>query len=279
MLIMIIFFLVFQGLGCNYPIDPGSECKGKDTRTVLGEFSMVWIWIALTVFFIFGLIVSIIRDIMPKIPRTDVAERYYTGESRNIARFIIEEYLVTGWFVSKTEWRFTNTSRWCLILLIVYTDMLITGILYEQDYDNPDNFKSRDFVYGFVSTMITFLFYLVAYFLLRIREKHEEFLWRKVFGFVFTALVFIVTTIFVFVFTYKVHDDHDQDFTRLVDHWMSAFGYSMLLEVLISENIRLLTRTVIIWSKKMLPEEPMQTNIELSSIERNKNPYEQESFD
>lgn len=276
---MIVFFLPVLSMACNYPIDPDSECTGKDTRTVLGEFSMIWIWISLTVTFIFGLMISVIRDIMPKIPRTDVSNRFYTGESRNIGRFIIEEGLLTGWIVSKTEWRFTYTSRWCLILLIVYTDMLMTGILYQRDYDSPDEFKSRDFVYGFVSMMITFSFFLISYFLLRIREKDEGFLWRKIFGFIFVALMAIICTIFIFVFTYQVHDDNDQDYTRLVDHWMSAFGYSMLLEVLISENIRLITRAVLIWSKKVSSEEPIQTNIELSSIERHKNPYENESFD
>jgi peptidoglycan/LPS O-acetylase OafA/YrhL len=156
--------------------------------------------------------------------------------------------------------------------------MLITGILYDQDYEDPNTFKSRDFVYGFVSMIITSLFYLIGYFLLRIREKDEGFLWRKVFGYVFVGLMFGICTIFVFVFTYKVHDDTDTDFTRLVDHWMAAFGYSMLLEVLVSENIRVLTRTAILWSKRFDPEEPMQTNIELSSIDRHK-AYEIESFD
>jgi hypothetical protein len=276
---MIFFFLVYGTYACNYPIDPDSSCNGRDTRTVLGEFSMIWMWISLTTVSVFGLIISIIRDIVPKQARTDNLDRYHTGESKSICRFMVEEYLLSGWFVTKTQNRFTVTSRWCLIIQIIFTNILITGILYDQDYDDPNNFKSRDLVYGFVSTFITFLFYLIGYFLLRIRFENEGFLWRKAFGFAYTGVMYSVCTIFVFVFTYKIHDDTDTDFTRLVDHWMGAFGYSMLFEVLISENARVVTRAGIIWSKRFDPEEPMQTNIELSAIERRKGTYENESFD
>ena len=107
---IILLLLPIICLSCHYPIKP-EDCIGKDTRTILGEFSMIWVWISASFLFFFGLIISIIRDIIPSQPRTDTSDRYETGESRNIARFLIEEYLVTGWIVSKTQRRFSNTSR------------------------------------------------------------------------------------------------------------------------------------------------------------------------
>lgn len=273
---MHIFFLIQLCAGCNYSIDPGSDCVGKDTRTVLGEFSMIWIWIAVTISFIFGLIISIIRDIVPRPQRTDTSERYYTGESKSIIRFLIEEYLLTGWIVSKNQRRFTNTSRWCIIILIIYTEMFITGAFYERDYENPQDFVSRDFIYGLIATVITFFFYLSSYYLLVIRLDDYRITIKRIAGYALVGIMSLVCLIFVFIFTYQMHDDTDVNYTRLVDHWLSAFGYSLLMEVLVSENIRIVTRAVLIWSKRFNPEEPMQTNIEMSYVEKRKYTIESE---
>lgn len=262
---------------CNYPISPGGDCIGRDTRTVLGEFSMIWLWIALTVVFFFGFIISVIRDIIPRPKRSDTSDRYFTGESRNVVRFLIEEYLITGWMVSKTEKRFSNTARWALITTIIYTEMLITGALYERDYSNPSSFTSRDFVYGMVSTAITFFFYLVGYYLLVNRESDGKFSIRHLFGYIFTGIMTASCLIFVFVFTYQVHDDVNVNYTNLVDHWLSAFGYSILLEALVSENIRIITRAILIWSKKFNPEEALPTIMEMPSMDRRKD-YEDDDY-
>ena len=51
-----------------------------------------------------------------------------------------------------------------------------------------------------------------------------------------------------------------------------------MLEMLVSENVRVITRAAIIWSRKFKAEEPLHTNIEMSSIERPKGIYEVEDF-
>jgi hypothetical protein len=258
--------------GCSYSIEIGAECVGKDTRTVMGEFTMVWIWIVLTVLSLACLLISIIRDIVPRPVRTDISERYDTGESRNVVRFMVEEYLMTGWVVSKTQKRFSSTGRWSLIMLIIYSEIFVSALLYGNNYDDPKEFNNKDFLYGMVCTVIGFLYYLIGYYLLLLRDKDKR--WRYVLGYILVTVNFILATSFLFVYTYKFHTNTDLDYTHLVNGWASCFGYSILLEFLISENIRLIARAVIIWSNKFDPDEPMHTNIELSSIERPKNSFE-----
>ena len=60
----------------------------------------------------------------------------------------------------------------------------------------------------------------------------------------------------------------------MVNDWLKSFGYCVLLEMLVSENIRIVCRAILIWAKRFDPEEVLHTNIELSSIERPKNDYE-----
>ena len=259
---MLYLILPQLALGCNYPISPGGDCIGSDTRTVLGEFGMVWVWIPITFLFFFGFTISVVRDIIPRPDRTDNSDRYFTGESRNLARFFLEEYLLTGWFVTKFQKRFTNTSRWCLITTIIYTDMLITGLLYQRDYSNPDAFQSRDFVFGMVSTAITFSVYLIQYLCLVIRQPGDSCNWRHFIGYGITGAITAACLIFVFVFTYKAHDDTNTDHTNLINHWLAAFGYALLLEMLVSENVRLITRGILIWTKRFDPDEPLPTLVE-----------------
>ena len=96
--------------------------------------------------------------------------------------------------------------------------MFITGSLYQSDYHHPNQFKSRDFIYGIIATSITFALYLIAYFLLVIREKEECCNLRLFLGYLLTAAVAIACLVLVLVFTYKIHDDTDVDYTNLVNH-------------------------------------------------------------
>ena len=97
---------------------------------------------------------------------------------------------------------------------------------------------------------------------------------RKLIGFVLVGIIFFICLIFVFVFTYQIHDDTDVNYTNMVNDWLKSFGYCVLLEMLVSENIRIVCRAILIWAKRFDPEEVLHTNIELSSIERPKNDYE-----
>ncbi|CAG9312968.1 unnamed protein product [Blepharisma stoltei] len=257
----------------DYKIDVSEDSDGKDTRARPGEFNMLWIWIVAASLFFIGILISIVRDIVPRPPRGDTEDRYSSGESKQIIRFFLEEYLVTGWLFTKLEPRFSVTARWCLIFSIIFTEMLITGALYKNDSRSAgdyDKFKDLDIGYSVVSTAIAFIAYLVAYGLLVTHDNNSSgaHRYRRCFGYFFAGILFGVTTIFVFVFTYQMNDNHDDNYSGLVTNWMKAFGLSLLLEMLVSENIRITTTAILIWAHRYDPEDPLPTSIEMTVTDR-----------
>jgi len=240
----------------DFEIEIKEDQLGEDTRIKFSEFNMLWFWLSLSVVFFFGSLISVIRDTVPRPIRGDIHNRYPSGESKEIIRYFLEEYLITGWLVPKERYmRFSNTARWALIFTIVYSELLVTGIFYERDsrdLDNMKDFEEEDLVYSVLSCLIGFVFYLVGYFLLvntfEVKGSFQRY--KHCFGYLFVGLNITSSAVLVFVYVYRVLAEEDKDYSGLVGLWVECFSLTLLFEVLVSENVRLIARTLILWSRK-----------------------------
>lgn len=196
----------------DFSYDFDSDCTGEDTETVMGEIGSIWAWLIVSIIFFIGFLISMIRDVVPRPPRGDVAERYPTGESKSIFVFVMvrniqEEYLITGWFLSKPKPRFSFKGRWCLIFVIIYTELLMVGVFYNTDSRDSidfDEYDSIDYAYAIFSVCIAFAVYLITYVLL-VHKENESWLsktWRTGLGYFFVAVIVTLCSVFIIVVTY-----------------------------------------------------------------------------
>ena len=93
---MSILFLLLRGAEASiyrdcddFSYDFDSNCTGEDTETVMGEIGSIWAWLIVSIIFFIGFLISMIRDVVPRPPRSETADRYLSGESKSIFLFVV----------------------------------------------------------------------------------------------------------------------------------------------------------------------------------------------
>lgn len=162
--------------------------------------------------------------------------------------------------------------------------MLVTGALYQRDdrsYDDYNSFDKIDIGYSCAACTIAFFVYLILYGLLVSNERQNSTAhrYRRMFGYVISLIIIIATMIFVFVFTYEVNDKNEKDYSDKILIWIKSFGLSLLIEILVSENIRLMTTAILIWAHKYDSDDHLPTSIELTTTDRINRPGKKRSYE
>lgn len=249
----------------EYELKVKTQCTEEDTETVWTEFTTLYVWLSISALFFFGLLISLVRDAVPRPPRGEPGPRYHSGESSNICLFVIEEYMLTGWFIPKPKKRFSNTARWCILFSNIYIELLAVGVFYKEDYRDSidfDKYEKRDYAYAIFATLLAFFSYIVAYLLL-VNSRGEADLSEKIrhtLGYMYVAAIVAVCSAFTIYFTSDIRSQNDKSYGDMVQFWLFGFLLALAFEFIISENIRLLGRIIILCAQS-------STNVRLQEIE------------
>lgn len=237
----------------DYDVGDPASCNGKDTQTVMTDFQILYIWLILSVVFFIGLLLSMIRDVVPVHYGSDVEPRYHSGESIRGVKYIFEECLLTGWCFKKPNARFTYIGRWCLFFSTFFVEMLMLGVFYYVNKTSSDlsDYGSVDYGYAFLAALAGFIHYLVCYVLLvKMKGEVQSNAWpRTAIGYIYIFVSYSLSTSFIFWLTYEFYDNDDDD-DGVVDFWMVGFAVTSLIELTISEYIRMGSRALMIWAQK-----------------------------
>lgn len=249
----------------DYEIEVSDTCTREDTETIWTEFTTLYVWMLICFLFFFGLLISVVRDVVPRPPRGEPSPRYPSGESSNICLFVVEEYLLTGWFIPKPKRRFSNSARWCILFSNIYIELLAVGVFYKEDYRDSidfDKYEKRDYAYAIFAALLAFGNYLVAYLLLVNMQRDEAMSQqiRHALGFLYVGAVVAVCSAFTIYFTDDIRSQHDKNNEDMVRFWLFGFLLALAFEFLISENVRLFGRILILWAQS-------STNIRLKELE------------
>ena len=251
----------------EYQLTVSDTCTRQDTETIWSEFTTLYVWLLICFLFFFGLLISMVRDVVPRPPRGEPGPRHLSGESSNVCLFVLEEYLLTGWFIPKPTKRFSNTARWCILFSNIYIELLAVGVFYKEDYRKSMDFgkyQKRDYAYAIFATLLAFGNYLVAYLLL-VNAKEESDISERIrhaLGYMYVGAVVAVCSAFTIYFTDEIRSQHDKNNEDMVRFWLFGFLLALAFEFIISENIRLFGRVFLLWAQR-------STNVRLKEVEVN----------
>ena len=249
----------------DYELKVDTQCIQEDRETVWSEFTTLYVWLLISTLFFFGLLISIVRDEVPRPARGEPGPRYHSGESSNVCLFILEEYMLTGWCIPKPRKRFSNTARWCILFSNIYIELLAVGVFYKEDYRESidfEKYEKRDYAYAIFATLLAFFSYIVAYLLL-VKAKGESALSeyiRHALGYLYVSAIVVVCSAFTIYFTNDIRSQHDKDYGDMVRFWLFGFLLALAFEFVVSENIRLLGRVILLCAQA-------STNVRFREVE------------
>ncbi len=138
-------------------------------------------------------------------------------------------------------------------------------MFYKEDYRDSidfDKYEKRDYAYAIFATLLAFFSYIVAYLLL-VNSRGEADLSEKIrytLGYLYVAAIVAVCSAFTIYFTSDIRSQSDKSYGDMVQFWLFGFLLALAFEFIISENIRLLGRIIILCAQS-------STNVRLQEIE------------